>query len=116
MRVHYTGPLPLDSQTPRGSDGSLASSAEHSFDGGGGVGGGGGGGVYSGSSGPRRLAVASVHRFGHHPPCAGSPHDLASCPACPASAATTAAACPYGRGKVRNGEAWISHFAFYINL
>ncbi|KAK3875248.1 hypothetical protein Pcinc_019848 [Petrolisthes cinctipes] len=80
----------LDSQT-RGSDGSLASSAEHSFDG--------GGGGYSGSSAPHRLAVASVHRFGHHPPCAGSPHDLASCPACPASATTTAATCPYGRGK-----------------
>ncbi|XP_042880601.1 golgin subfamily B member 1-like isoform X2 [Penaeus japonicus] len=38
-----------------------------------------------GSSNPRRLVVAEVHRFGCHPPCAGSPHDLASCPVAAAS-------------------------------
>ncbi|KAK7075944.1 hypothetical protein SK128_012697 [Halocaridina rubra] len=36
--------------------------------------------VGGGGNGHHRLLVPEVHRFGYNPPCAGSPHDLASCP------------------------------------
>ncbi|XP_042222159.1 GRIP and coiled-coil domain-containing protein 2-like isoform X2 [Homarus americanus] len=40
-----------------------------------------------GSNNHHRLVVAEVHRFGCRPPCAGSPHDLASCPVVTAASA-----------------------------
>ncbi|XP_066940416.1 early endosome antigen 1-like [Macrobrachium rosenbergii] len=43
-------------------------------------------GVGGGSSNHHRLVVPEVHRFGYNPPCAGSPHDLASCPVASVSA------------------------------
>lgn len=58
-----------------------------------------------GSSNPRRLVVAEVHRFGCHPPCAGSPHDLASCPV--AAASVTHDACQVRLSEVRRSVFYI---------
>lgn len=60
-----------------------------------------------GSSNPRRLVVAEVHRFGCHPPCAGSPHDLASCPV--AAASVTHDACQVRLSEVRWSVLCIFH-------